>query len=227
MAMLDNGLECAEKRLVEKRVAELKGRAKEIERQLPIITPRLGILWSEVTGSSRPVPSEMQLTSTGTEMSEEEHVVTTETHLRYAEGHLQPSEEHLADAEVHLKLVKAHLAALEAVEAAEVGSLEKVSPPPIESPIGEIGTGRAAPREAPMDRAEVVLAGEERNPSGKLKVGLAQRGRKPSGGAEDQTSCWMRPALATWQSTSEPDGEAKRRSEAGADARSVDSGMGS
>ncbi len=77
--MLDDGLECAEKRLAEKRVAELKGRAKEIERQLPIITARLGILWSEVTGSSRPVPSEMQLMSTGTEMSEEEHVVTAVT----------------------------------------------------------------------------------------------------------------------------------------------------
>ncbi len=92
-------------------------------------------------------------------MSEEEHVVTTETHLRYAEGHLQPSEEHLADAEVHLKLVKAHLAALEAVEAAEAGSLETVSPPPIESPIGEIGTGHAAPREVPMERAKVALGG--------------------------------------------------------------------
>jgi hypothetical protein len=126
----------------------------------------------------------MQLTSTGTEMSEEEHVVNTETHLRYAEGHLQPSEEHLADAEVHLKLVKAHLAALEAVEAAEAGSLETVSPPPIESPIGEIGTGNAAPREVPMEWAKVALAEEERNPSGKLKVGLAQLGRKPSGGAE-------------------------------------------
>jgi hypothetical protein len=68
-----------------------------------------GILWNEVTGSGRPVPSEIQPTTTGTEMTAEEHVVTAETHLRYAEGHLQPSEEHLADAEVHLKLVKAHL----------------------------------------------------------------------------------------------------------------------
>ncbi len=63
--------------------------------------------------------SEIQLTSTGTEMTAEEHVATAWTHLRYAEGLLQPSGEHLADAEVHLKLVKAHLAALVAVEPAE------------------------------------------------------------------------------------------------------------
>ncbi len=61
---------------------------------------------------------EIQLTSTGTEMTAEKHVATAETHLQYAEGHLQPSEEHLADAEVHLKLVKAHLAALVAMEPA-------------------------------------------------------------------------------------------------------------
>jgi hypothetical protein len=60
-----------------------------VEQQLPVITARLGILWNEVTGSSRPVPSEIQLTSTGTEMTAEEHVATAETHLRYAEGHLQ------------------------------------------------------------------------------------------------------------------------------------------
>jgi hypothetical protein len=94
-------------------------RAKGIEQRLPVIAARLGILWNEVTGSSRPMPSEIQLTSTGTEMTTEEDVATAETHLRYAEGHLQPSEEHLADAEVHLKLVKAHLAALVMMEPAE------------------------------------------------------------------------------------------------------------
>ncbi len=165
---------------MEKRAAELKERANEVERRLPIITAQLGVLWSEVTGSSRPVPSEMQLTSTGTEMTTEEHVVTAETLLRYAEGHLQPSEEHLADAEVHLKLVKAHLAVLEVAESAEAGSLETAAPS-IEPPAGEIGAG---PREAPMERTKVAPAGEERNPYGKPKVELAQRGRKPSGGAE-------------------------------------------
>jgi hypothetical protein len=183
MAVLDDGLACAEERLAQERAADLKKRAKEIEQRLPIITAQSGILWNEVTGSSRPVPSEMQLTSTGTEMTTEEHVVTAETHLRYAEGHLQPSEEHLADAEVHLKLVEAHLAVLEVAESAEAGSLEMAAPSP-ESPVGEIGAGRAAPREALMERAEVAPAGDERNPSGKPKVGLAQQGRKPSGGAE-------------------------------------------
>jgi hypothetical protein len=115
----DDDLACAEERLAAKRAAELEKRAKVIEQQLPVITARLGILWNEVTGSSRPMPSEIQLTSTGSEMTAEEHVATAETHLRYAEGHLQPSEEHLADAEVHLKLVKAHLAALVAREPAE------------------------------------------------------------------------------------------------------------
>ena len=87
-----------------------------IEQQLPVIAAQLGILWNEVTGSSWPLPSEIQLTTTGTEMTAEEHVATAETHLRYAEGHLTPSEEHLADAEVHLKLVKAHLATLEVTD---------------------------------------------------------------------------------------------------------------
>jgi hypothetical protein len=105
MATLDDGLACAEERLAAKRAAGLEERAKEVEQWLPVIAARLGILWNEVTGSGRPVPSEIQLTSTGTEMSTEEHVVTAETHLQYAEGNLQPSEEHLADAEVHLKLV--------------------------------------------------------------------------------------------------------------------------
>jgi hypothetical protein len=69
------------------RAAELEKRAKTVEQQLPVITARLGILWNEVTGSSRPMQSEIQLTSTGTEMTAEEHVATAETHLRYAEGH--------------------------------------------------------------------------------------------------------------------------------------------
>ncbi len=109
-----------EEQLTAKRIAELKERTKMVEQQLPLITARLGILWNEVTGSSRPVPSEIRLTSTGTEMTAEEHVATAETHLWYAEGHLQPTEKHVADAEVHLKLVKAHLAALAAAESPEV-----------------------------------------------------------------------------------------------------------
>jgi hypothetical protein len=102
--------------LAAERAVKLEKQTKGVEQRLPAITARLSILWGEVTGSSRPVPSEIQLTSTGTEMSAEEHVATAETHLRYAEGHLQPTEEHLADAEVHLKLIKAHLAALVAME---------------------------------------------------------------------------------------------------------------
>ncbi|MFN9906387.1 MAG: hypothetical protein ACK56F_09730, partial [bacterium] len=101
-----------------------------IEQRLPIITARLGILWNEVAGSSRPVPSVIRLTSTGTEMTAEEHVATAETHLRYAEGHLQPTEEHMADAEVHLKLVKAHLAVLVAIEPPEAGPCETETLPP-------------------------------------------------------------------------------------------------
>jgi hypothetical protein len=115
----NNSLACVEERLAAKRAAELEKRARVIQQRLPITTAQLGVLWNEVTGSSRPMPSKIQLTSTGTEMTAEEHVATAETHLRYAEGHLQPSEEHLADAEVHLKLVKAHLAALVAMEPAE------------------------------------------------------------------------------------------------------------
>ncbi len=181
MAMLDDGLACAEERLAEERAAGLKERVKGIERRLPIITARLGILCSEVMGSSRPVPTEMQLTSTGTEMTAEEHVVTAETHLRYAEGHLQPAQEHLADAEVHLKLDKAHLAVLEAIEPAEAGSLETAPLPLLEPPAGEAGTGHAAPREALMEQADVAPAEGKGTPSGKPKVGLAQRGRDPSG----------------------------------------------
>jgi hypothetical protein len=106
--------------LAAERAAELEKRTKRVEQRLPTIAARLGILWSKVTGSRRPVPSEIRLTSTGTEMTAEEHMATAKTHLRYAEGHLQPLEEHLADAEVHLKLLKAHLAALVAMEPLEM-----------------------------------------------------------------------------------------------------------
>ncbi len=52
----------AEEQLAAERAAEIKKRTKTIEQQLPLITARLGILWNEVTGSSRPVPSEIRLT---------------------------------------------------------------------------------------------------------------------------------------------------------------------
>jgi hypothetical protein len=84
----DDELACADERLAAKRAAELEKRTKMVEQRLPVITARLGILWNEVTGSSRPMPSEIQLTSTGTEMTAEEHVATAETHLRYTEGYL-------------------------------------------------------------------------------------------------------------------------------------------
>ncbi len=114
-----------------------------IKQLLPVMAAQLGILWNEVTGSGRPVPSEIQLTSTGTELITEEHVVTAETNLRYAEGHLQPSEEHLAAAEVHLKLVKAHLAALEVTEPAETGPPEAAILPPPNPADDEADAGRA------------------------------------------------------------------------------------
>jgi hypothetical protein len=138
----DDEVTRAEEQLVAERAAELKKRAETIEQRLPLVTARLGILWGEVTGSSRPVPSEIRLTSTGTEMTAEEHVATAETHLRYAEGHLQPTEEHMADAEVHLKLVKAHLAALAAAESPEVELREAETLPPIELTGGEADTTR-------------------------------------------------------------------------------------
>ncbi len=156
------------------RAAELKERAKEVEGRLPVIAAQLGILWNEVTGSGRPVPSEIQLTSTGTEMTAEEHVVTSETHLRYAEGHLQPSEEHLADAEVHLKLVNAHLAALDVAESTEAGSMGTVAPPPPEPSGGETDVGRT----------EVVPTEKERSPANRSRAGPVQRERKPAERAE-------------------------------------------
>ncbi len=79
-ARQDDNLAGAKERLAAKRAAELEKRAKAIEQQLPVIAARLSILWNEVMGSSRPIPSEIQLTSTGTEMTAEEHVATAETH---------------------------------------------------------------------------------------------------------------------------------------------------
>ncbi len=165
-ARSDDELAHAEERLAAERAAELEKRAKRVEQQLPVITAWLGILWNEVTGSSRPVPSEIQLTSTGTEMTTEEHVATSETHLRYAEGHLQPSEEHLADAEVHLKLVKAHLAALVAVEPAEVGSLETATLP-LPEPAND---------EASASQTEATPEERDRSPAARPRAGSAQRG---------------------------------------------------
>jgi hypothetical protein len=65
LAMLDDGLAAAEARLAEKREVELRVRAKNIEQKLPIMITQLGLLWKEVTGVGRPMPSEMQLTTTG------------------------------------------------------------------------------------------------------------------------------------------------------------------
>ncbi len=162
-----------------------------IEQQLPVITARLGILWNEVTGSSRPMPSEIQLTSTGTEMTAEEHVATAETHLRYAEGHLQLSEEHLADAEVHLKLVKAHLAALVAMEPAGADPPEAATPPLLEPASGE----------ASASRAEMIPEERDRSPATRPRVRSVHRGSKSGskalhpGAGEDWTcpvSKWRR-----------------------------------
>jgi hypothetical protein len=169
----DDELAHAEERLAAERTAELEKRTKMVEQRLPTITARLGILWSEVTGSSRPVPSEIQLTSTGTGMTAEEHVATAETHLRYAEGHLQPSEEHLADAEVHLKLVKAHLAALVAMEPLEVEPLGTAALPLLES------TGD----EASADRDGAVPEERDRSPVVRPRAGSAQQGSAPDGEA--------------------------------------------
>jgi hypothetical protein len=165
-ATSDDSLACAEERLAAKRAAELEERAKVIERLLPVIDAQLGILWNEVTGSGQPMPSEIQLTSTGTEMTTDEHVVTAETHLRYAEGHLQPSEEHLADAEVHRKLVKAHLAALEVTEPAEADSPEAAVPPPPEPASGKASAGKA--EMAPEER--------DRSPAARPRQGLRSGG---------------------------------------------------
>jgi hypothetical protein len=173
----------AEEQLAAERAVELEKRTKMIEQRLPIIAARLGILWNEVTGSSRPVPSEIRLTSTGTEMTAEEHVATAETHLRYAEGHLQPTEEHLADAEVHLKLVKAHLDALVTMEPPETEPFgAAISPPP------ELTNDKAGP-----DRDEMALGGN-RSPIARPGAKPAEQGSGPDGktlrlGAGEHGAC--------------------------------------
>ncbi len=158
MAMLDDGLDNAEVRLAEKREAELRARTKEIERRLPVITAQLGLLWHEVTGSGRPTPSGMQLKTTRSEMTTEEHVTTAETHMRYAEEHLQPSEEHLADAEVQLKLVKAHLSVLDPAEQVEVNLTEMTPPSVPKVPTKETKAVPTAARKVPKRRAETASA---------------------------------------------------------------------
>jgi hypothetical protein len=188
----------AEEQLAAEKAAELEKRTKMIEQPLPIIAARLGILWSEVTGSSRPVPSEIRLTSTGTEMTAEEHVATAETHLRYAEGHLQPTEEHLADAEVHLKLVKAHLAALVAMEPLEMEPFGAATLPPLEPTSVEAG----------RDRDGAALE-ENRSPIARPGMGPTERGGGPDGkafrpGAGER---WVCPVSKCQDSATHPLGE--------------------
>ncbi len=142
------------------RAAELEKRTKRVEHRLPTIAVGLGLLWSEITGSSRPVPSEIRLTSTGTEMTAEEHVATAETDLRYAEGHLQPSEEHLADAEVHLKLVKAHLATLVAMEPLEMEPFGAAALPPLKPTSDEASMGRDGATLEESDRSSIARSGK-------------------------------------------------------------------
>jgi hypothetical protein len=183
----DDKLAITEERLAAERAAELEKRTKMVEQRLPIIAARLGILWSEVMGSNRPVPSEIRLTSTGTEMTAEEHVATAETHLRYAEGHLQPTEEHLADAEVHLKLVKAHLAALVAMEPLEMEPSGAETLPPLKPTSDEAST----------DRDGAALE-ENRSPIARSGMGPTKRGSGPDGktlrpGAGE---CWRAPSAS-------------------------------
>ncbi len=180
----------AEEQLAAERAVELEKRTKMIEQRLPIIAARLGILWNEVTGSSRPVPSEIRLTSTGTKMTAEEHVATAETHLRYAEGHLQPTEEHLADAEVNLKLVKAHLAALMTIEPPEMEPFGAAILPPPEPTSDEAGSdqGRAAlgGNESPTARPGAELAERGSGPDGKtLRLGAGEHGACPVSECQD------------------------------------------
>jgi hypothetical protein len=113
------------------------------------------------------VPSKVRLTSTGTEMTAEEHVATAETHLRYAEGHLQPTEEHMADAEVHLKLVKAHLAAQAAMEPLETGPGGTAALPPVKPTSNKAGTDR---EEAAPERS--------RDPTPGFRAGPAEQGSR-------------------------------------------------
>ncbi len=166
----DDEVAHAEEQLVAEKAAELEKRTKTIEQRLPVITAQLGILWNELTGSRQPVPSEVPLTSKGTEMTAEEHVATAETHLRYAEGHLQPTEEHMADAEVHLKLVRAHLATLVAMEPLGTGPFETAALPPFGPTSNEAGT----------DQEEAALE-ESRDPTARSGAGPAERGSGSDG----------------------------------------------
>jgi hypothetical protein len=192
----DDELAHAEGRLVAERIAELEKRTKMVEQRLPAITARLGILWGEVSGSSWPVPSEIQLTSMGTEMTTEEHVATAETHLRYAEGHLQPSEEHLADAEVHLKLVKAHLTALVAMEPVEMEPPETVALLPLESVGGEAST----------DQDGATTEQRDRSPITRSRAGPAERGSGSDGKAlcPGAGECWACPISKCQDSAAHP-----------------------
>ncbi len=162
--MLDNGLAAMEARLAEKRETELQARTEEVERQLRVITAHLGLLWQEVTGMRRPMPSGIQLT-----MTTEEHVATAETHLRYAEGHLKPREEHLADTEVHLKLVRAHLAILEPTRQAEIHLIETVPPPMPGVPTREAELAPVAARKVPTKRAKAVSLSKKGVPTKEAK----------------------------------------------------------
>jgi hypothetical protein len=74
LAMLDNRLAAAEACLAKKREAELRARVKVIEQRLPVIAAQLGLLLKMVTGVVRPMPSEIQLTMTGSKMTVEEHL---------------------------------------------------------------------------------------------------------------------------------------------------------
>ncbi len=158
----------------------MRAQAKEIDRWLQVIAAQLGLLWHEVTGSGRPAPSEMQLTTTGTEMITEEHMVTAETHLCYAEGHLQPSEEHLADMEVHLKLVKAHLAVLEMAEQTEVNLIRTVPPPTPRVPTKETRAVPTAPRKVPQRRAKMASAAKKRDSTDEPEMVFMLGGRASS-----------------------------------------------
>jgi hypothetical protein len=149
-----------------------------------------------VTGSSWPVPSEIQLTSTGTEMTAEEHVATAETHLQYAEGHLQPSEEHLADAEVHLKLVRAHLAALVAMESAETDPPETAILPPPAPESGKASAGRTGGR--PLRRGTGV---QLQDPGRGLRSGGASPTARRSARERGSAGCVLSASVRTRQPT--------------------------
>jgi hypothetical protein len=126
----------------------------------------------------------MQLTTTGSEMTTEEHVATAETHLQYAEGHLQPSEEHLADAEVHLKLVKAHLVVLEPAEQVEVNLTKMTSPSVPKVPTKETRVVPTAAWKVPKRRAKAASATRKGESTDEAEMVLVSRGRASSSGAK-------------------------------------------